>query len=120
MGAAVLLLVEFGLGVGVNLYVTVPTHKAFFSTVFGEGVLAAHGVVALVLLGAAISAVVRSIRVRRAVAWTSLGLLAIIMAAFSGVGFVNSGDASSSLSMALATAAALLSYLIAIFTLTSQ
>jgi hypothetical protein len=37
MGAAVLLIVQFGLGMGVNLYVTLPAGKSFLSTVFGSG-----------------------------------------------------------------------------------
>ena len=42
MGAAVLLIIQFALGTAVNLYVTVPDHKPFFSAVFGSALLAAH------------------------------------------------------------------------------
>ena len=56
MGAAVLLIIQFAVGTAVNLYVTLPDHEAFFSTLFGSALLAAHVIVALVLLGAAISA----------------------------------------------------------------
>jgi hypothetical protein len=59
MGAAVLLIIQFGIGIGINLYVTVPEHKPFLSAVFGSAVLATHAIVAIVLLGAAIGAVVR-------------------------------------------------------------
>jgi hypothetical protein len=34
MGAAVLLIIQFGLAIGVNLYVTLPKNRSFFSTVF--------------------------------------------------------------------------------------
>ena len=80
MGAAVLLIVQFGLGIGVNLYVTLPSNKSFLATVFSSGVLAVHAIVALALLGAAISALVRAIRARRAVAFTSVALAAILAA----------------------------------------
>ena len=117
MGAAVLLIVQFGLGVGVNLYVTLPAHKSFLSTVFGSAVLAVHAIVALVLLGAAIGALVRAVRARRAVAFTSVGLAAIIAAAIAGASFVGSQGNGASLAMALATAVAMFCYLAAIFSL---
>ena len=117
MGAAVLLIVEFGLGIGVNLYVTLPSNKSFFATVFSSGVVAVHAIVALALLGAAISALVRAIRVRRAVAFTSVGLAAILVAAGAGVSFAGNQGNGASLTMALATAVAMFCYLAAIFSL---
>ena len=117
MGAAVLLIVQFGLGTGVNLYVTLPAHKSFLSTVFGSAVLAAHAIVALVLLGAAIGALVRAIRARRAIAFTSAGLAAIVAAAAAGASFAGQQSNGASLSMALATAVAMFCYLAAIFSL---
>jgi hypothetical protein len=117
MGAAVLLIVQFGLGIGLNLYVTLPAHKSFLSTVFGSAVLAVHAIVALALLGAAISALVRSIRARRAVAFTAVGLAAIVAAAAAGVSFAGSQGNGASLAMALATAVAMFCYLAAIFSL---
>ena len=63
MGAAVLLIVQFALGMGLNLYVSLPSGKSFFATVFSSAVLAGHAIVALALLGAAIGALVRAIRV---------------------------------------------------------
>ncbi len=117
MGAAVLLIVQFGLGMGVNLYVTLPGHKPFLSTVFGSAVLAAHAVVALVLLGATVGALVRAIRARRAIAFTAVGLAAVVAAAIGGASFAGSQDNAASLAMALATAVAMVSYLAAIFTL---
>ena len=119
MGAAVLLVIQFGLGTAVNLYVTLPAHKSFWSTVFSQGAVAAHAIVALLLLGAAVSALVRSIRARPRVmvAFTTAGLLAIIVAAGSGVAFVRNGSNAASLSMALAAAVALFCYLAGIFAL---
>ena len=117
MGAAVLLIIQFGLGIGVNLYVALPAHKSFLSTVFGSAVLAVHAIVALALLGAAIGALVRAIRARRAVAFTSVGLAAIVAAAIGGASFVGSQGNGASLAMALATAVAMFCYLAAIFSL---
>jgi hypothetical protein len=117
MGAAVLLIIQFALGTGVNLYVTVPAHKSFFATVFGSATLAAHAVVALLLLGAAISALVRAIRSRRVIVFTAAGLAAILAAGIAGASFVGNVSSGASLGMALATAVAMFCYLAAIFTL---
>jgi hypothetical protein len=117
MGASVLLIVQFGLGIGLNLYVTLPAHKSFLATVFGSAVLAVHAIVALLLLGASISALVRSIRIRLAVAFTAVGLAAIVAAAAAGAAFAGNQSNGASLSMALATAVAMFCYLATIFSL---
>ena len=120
MGAAVLLVIQFGLGTAVNLYVTLPTGKSFWSDVFGQGAVVVHAIVALLLLGASISALVRAVRVRRMIGFTAAGLVAIVIAAASGVSFVRSEGNGASLSMALAAAVALFCYLAAIFALGAQ
>ena len=117
MGAAVLLIIQFALGTAVNLYVTLPGHKAFFSTVFGSALLAAHVIVAVALLGAAISALVRAIRARRVIVPTAVGLAAVLGAAATGAAFTSTQNTGASLAMALAAAAALACYLAAIFRL---
>lgn len=117
MGAAVLLIVEFGLGMGVNLYVTLPSHKSLIATVLGSATLAAHAVVAILLLGAAIGALVRAVRARKAIALTATGLAAMVAAGISGAAFAGSQSAGASLAMALATAAALFCYLAAVFSM---
>ena len=117
MGAAVLLIIQFAIGVGVNLYVDVPKNKSFLPAVFSSAGLAAHAIVALLLLGAAISALVRAIRMRKAIIVTSLGIAAILVAAFAGSAFVGNGSNGASLTMALATAVAMFSYLAAIISL---
>jgi hypothetical protein len=80
-------------------------------------VLAVHGIVALMLLGAAIAALVRAIRARRAIGFTAAGLAAILVAAIAGASFLSNHSNGTSLAMALATAVAMLSYLAAVFTL---
>jgi len=117
MGAAVLLIVQFGLGIAVNLYITLPEHKSFWATVFGSATLAAHAIVALLLLGASIGALARAIRSRRAIVFTSIGLAAILAAGIAGASFVGNQSNGASLSMALATAVAMFCYLAAVFSL---
>lgn len=117
MGAAVLLIAQFAIGMGVNLYVTVPEDKSFLPAVFSSALLAIHSIVALALFGAATSAVVRAIRARTAVALTSGGLAAILAAAAAGAAFVGSGSDGASLTMALATAVAMFCYAATIFRL---
>jgi hypothetical protein len=73
--------------------------------------------VAIVLLGAAIGALVRAIRARKAIVLTSAGLAAIVAAGIAGSSFVGNGNNGSSLGMALATAVAMFCYLAAIFSL---
>src|SRR5215467_5535539 len=111
MGAGVLVIIQFGLGAGVNLYVALPRHRSFFSTVFGSAALAAHAVVALALLAAGIAALIRAARARRAIVPTSAGLAAIVVAGAGGASFVGSGSDGASLLMALAAAAAMFCYL---------
>jgi hypothetical protein len=117
MGAAVLLIVQFGLGIAVNLYVTMPKHKPFFSTVFGSALLAAHVIVAVALLGASISALVRAIRARRVIVPTAVGLAAVLAAATAGASFASSQNNGVSLAMALAAAVAMFCYLAAVYSL---
>src|SRR5580704_14851808 len=62
MGAAVLLVIQFGLGTAVNLYVTLPSGKSFWSKMFSDGAVAVHAIVALLLIGASVAALVRAIR----------------------------------------------------------
>ena len=112
-----MLIIEFGIGTGVNLYVTLPKHKSFLPAVFGSATLAAHAIVALVLLGAAIGALVRAIRSRRVIVFTSVGLAAILVAGIAGSSFVSNASNGASLAVALATAVAMFCYLAAVFSL---
>ena len=79
--------------------------------------LAVHAIVAVVLLGATIGALIRAIRARKAIVFTAAGLAAMVAAAIAGVSFAGSQGNGASLAMALATAVAMFSYLAAIFTL---
>jgi hypothetical protein len=116
-----MLLVQYGLGIGVNLYVKVPDADHGIGTAAAAGraltsqpvVLALHAALGLLMLVAGVTVLVRAVRARhrRAIAASSLGFAAIIGAAVSGATFVSDGRDGASLAMALLTGVALLCYL---------
>jgi hypothetical protein len=120
LAATIMLVIQIGLGVGVNLYVTVPTGKGVGQAFSNGAVLALHTVFGLLLVLAAISMVVRAIiaRHRPSIVLSAIGLLAILAAAGAGASFVNDGTNGASLGMALATVVALLCYIVGLFAAT--
>jgi hypothetical protein len=113
MGALVMLIIQFAVGTGVNLYIS--PHKGGVGEAFSNGpLLAIHAVLGLLLILAAISQLVLAIRVRNTaiIAVSAVGLVAIVAAAFSGAGFLSDQADSSSFGMAMATAVAMLCYAI--------
>jgi hypothetical protein len=123
MGAAVMLVIQFGLGVGVNLYTTLPAAGSGGRSIgdaFSSGaLLALHTAFGLLLIVTALSLLVRAIaaRHRPVIVTSAIGLLAIIAAAGSGASFVNDSANGASLGMALATGVAMLCYLVSLFIL---
>ena len=123
MGAAVMLVIQFGLGVGVNLYVTLPAAGSGGRSIgdaFSSGaLLVLHTVLGLLLIVTAVSLLVRAIaaRHRPVIVTSALGLLAIIGAAGSGASYVSDAATGASLGMALATGVAMLCYLVSLFIL---
>jgi hypothetical protein len=117
LAALVLLLIQYGLGMYVNLYVTVPSAdqgqglgKAISS---GPAALSVHAVLALLLALSAIGLLVQALIARYWAAATTaaIGLVAIIAAAFSGAAFVNQGGPDGpSMAMAVLTGVAVLCY----------
>ena len=120
-GICVMLLVQYGLGMGVNLYAQVPAADQGSGLAVAVGralssqpaVLAAHTALGLLMLVAGISVLARAIRAPhiKAIAASAAGLAAIIAAAVSGAAFVNGGQAGASMAMAALTGVALLCYL---------
>jgi hypothetical protein len=118
---SVMLLVQYGLGMGVNLYTRVPAadHGTGLAAALGRAltsqpaVLAVHAVLGLLMLVAGVSVLTRAIiaRHRRAIATSAAGLAAIAAAAVSGAAFVSDQQAGASMAMAVLTGAALLCYL---------
>ena len=115
----IVLIVQFALGMGVNLYVTLPAagHPGHASW-FGNGALLAfHAALGMFLILAAIFVLVRAIMARNAtlVVTSAAGLVAILLAAFFGSGFTDKLTDGYSLGMALAAAVALACYAIGLF-----
>jgi len=118
--ALVILLVEYGLGIWVNLYGRLPAsdHGASLAAGFGRAIadgpvgLSIHAVLGAALVISAATALVRSILVRLAalIALTSVALLSVVGAALSGARFVGNGDNASSMSMAVAAGTAIGAY----------
>jgi hypothetical protein len=127
LGMMIALLVQYGLGMWVNLYITVPArdHGGGEFTAIGRAFangpagLAIHSGLGLLLIVGAINRVVRSVQARhRPLIWLSaVSLLAILGAALNGAAFVNSGGAGASLGMAMLTGIALLCMTISLFVL---
>jgi hypothetical protein len=125
LAATVMLVIEFALGVVVNLYAKLPRSdagKTLFSA-FGAAVtdgpvaLTLHALLGTLLLITGISAVVRASLLRRGVLITVTGvaLLAILLAWLSGTRFVGDSGNGESLVMALATGVAIVCYAAILF-----
>jgi hypothetical protein len=120
-GLLAMLIVQFAIGMWVNLYATIPA-KDSGSGIFGAigkaltnppASLATHAGLGLLIVLAAAALVVRSIVTRHiaSIVVSVIGLAAIVAAALNGARFVaDGGPANASLAMALSTAVAMLSY----------
>ena len=130
--ACLLLIVQFLLGMVVNLYIIVPKHHPgsyahnFFAGVAsgvawvipsGPGWLAAHVIAGIVLVVAALANVLLSSSTgsRLYSVCSVLGTLAILGAAFNGMSFLNYGRSFSSMIMAGLWALAVGSYLTCLY-----
>ena len=125
LAAVVMLLIQYSLGVAVNLYSTVPasdhgkTLLAGFTSAVGDGppLLSLHALLGTLLLITASAALLRSLRLAATppIALTAVALLAIIVAWLAGSEFVGHTKNGASLTMALATAVAILCYALVVF-----
>jgi hypothetical protein len=121
LATLVMLIVQFALGVGVNLYVSLPTAGSGgrkISQAFSNGpALALHVVLGLLLILAAIGLLVQAIIARHGpvIAASAVGLLAIAAAAMQGFSFVHKSTNAASMGMAVATGVAMLCYVIALY-----
>jgi hypothetical protein len=131
-GAVVLICVQAGLGMFVNLFVTIPKHhpgsnpSEFFSGsarsvlwAMGHGAIALtiHVVLGLLLALMVIGVVASAISIgRRAVLiWSVLGALGTIGAGFTGAGFLDFNEAVSSYFMTLLALASLLCFAVVVY-----
>ena len=130
--ACMLLLIQYLLGMAVNLYVTIPGRHpgAGASNYFagaasslgwvisaGPAWAAAHAAFGLALVVAALACIALTLRRggRTATVTSALGALAIVGAGFNGVSFLNYGHAFSSMIMAGLWALALACYITGLF-----
>jgi hypothetical protein len=130
MGALVMLIIQFAIGMIVNLYATIPAGdkgSGFWTAIgraLGDGPasLTVHAILGLLLVVTSASLVVRAAasRLVPVIVTSSVGLLAVLGAAASGARFVSTGLNSASVSMALLTALAMLCYAVSLFILGSR
>ena len=118
LGAVIMLIIEFILGIVYNLYGTAPTADKSIG-LFSSPVLALHVILAILLVIAALGQLIRAIGTRHRLAiWMSaVGLLGILGAGFAGLGFTSKGAAGASLGMSLAFAVSLACYVVLVFAL---
>ena len=125
LAAVVILLIQYCLGISVNLYSTLPATDdgksliSGFTAAVGNGplLLSLHAVLGTLLLMTAATALVRASRLGATppVALTTVALAAIIVAWLAGSEFVGHMKNGGSLAMAVSTAVALLCYALVIF-----
>jgi hypothetical protein len=122
LAALVLLLIQYGLGMYVNLYVTVPSAdkgQGFGKAISnGPTALSVHAVLGFLLILAAIGLLVQSFMARYLAVLTvsAIALVAVIGAALQGASFVDKGGpAGASMGMAVLAGVAMLCYATALY-----
>ena len=121
LGILIMLIIQYALGIGVNLYVTLPPADAAGRNedqfIANHPLLAIHAALGILLVITAIVIVVRAARARHTtlIVTSAAGLAAIIVAASFGDDFTSKVTNGDSLGMGLATAAALACYVIGLF-----
>lgn len=123
--ALVLLLIEIAIGMGVNLFATLPANDAGKSlfVAFGEAVnngpltLTIHALLGALIVISGITAVVRAFALRQTIPTmlSCVSMLAILVAWLSGSRFVDAPDNGASMSMAVASVIAALCYAAILF-----
>jgi hypothetical protein len=113
----VMLVIQYGLGIILNLYVEVPAPDAH-AGILGEiatapAVLTVHAVLGIALIGTGILLVARAVSVRNRLlaVLATAGLTALGGAFGAGEIFVRSGQDTASMAMAILTGMALLCYI---------
>jgi heme A synthase len=110
-GALTMLILQFVLGTAYSLYGTAPTSRKSVG-MFSSPLLAAHVILGVLLIIAAIMLVVRAIQARHTPSTiTTVAALLMILGAFgAGSSFTRDGSNGASLAMALLAAVAMLCY----------
>ncbi|HEY1623075.1 MAG TPA: hypothetical protein VGG16_04690 [Streptosporangiaceae bacterium] len=120
LGVISTLILEFIFGAIHGVYGPYPSPGKSLG-LFSNGWIALHVIVAILLLISAIVLVIRAVSARqRLVLWTSVaGLIAIIAAGGSGIGYAHDGAHGSALGMLLAFAIAMACYVVNLVVLPS-
>jgi hypothetical protein len=107
LGLLMVLLVQFALGMVVNLYVRVPADRAGYGPAVPALVL--HGLLGLALVAGSVSLAVRAVatRARWAAVPAVTAAVALLVAATGGLRFLGTGVEGASLVMALCAAIAI-------------
>jgi hypothetical protein len=134
LAAILLVLVQAGLGMVVNLYVTVPArhpgadsdnyfagslHSVVWAIAHGAATLAVHTALGLALIAFVVGVAVHALRSEQLAigGWSVLGGLFVIGAGFNGAGFLDFAHNINSLIMALLALAAIGCYATALMLL---
>jgi hypothetical protein len=121
----VLLLAEYGMGMYVNLYVTVPRvdHGGSVRSAISNGpaVLSAHAVIGLLLGLSALAVLVLSITARKigVMIASAAGLLALVIASAAGTSFTSTGQPAESMAMSVMFGVAVLCYAVILYLMPS-
>jgi hypothetical protein len=116
LAVLILVVVEYAIGMYVNLYVRVPSadHGGSVGRAIANGPvsLSLHAVLGLLLGLGALGVAAQSVlaRHRGLIAASVIGLLAMILASVAGTGFTRTGDDSASMAMSLLAGIAVLCY----------
>lgn len=102
-------LIQYGLGIGYNLYGTAPTAKKSLSY-FSSPLLALHVILGTLIVLTGVYMVILSVRsrIRVAVILSGLAWVCVIGAWASGSAFIQKGQSGFSMSMAMLAGAAIL------------
>jgi hypothetical protein len=120
LGMLVMLIAQYALGIGVNLFVSLPGHGGVGQAYTHGPLLAIHASLGLLLILTGIRLLILAIQGRRKalIVLFAIGLLAIVAAAVNGALFLGNGANGSSMGMAMSTATALLCYVTGLYTTT--
>lgn len=116
LAVLVLLVAEYGIGMYINLYVTVPgaDHGSSLGSAVSNGpaTISIHAVLGLLLAAGALAVLAQSVIARHGglIALSVIGLLAMILALVTGTSYTTTGDDSDSMGMAVMTGIALVCY----------
>jgi hypothetical protein len=132
LGTLVFLVVQFLLGMAVNLFVTIPTNhpganppeyfggvvqSVTWAILHGNVLLIIHASLGLLLVLNAAGLLIAAIRTRARdlIVVTSFGLIGVLAAGFNGGSFLNYNQDFSSMLMAIFFAVAVVSYCVGLF-----